>query len=145
MMEPIKYALRGTSIEQFATLFMPQSDEIELGISVPIKTNYDEHTFAVGANIRFVEKGNPFLVVEVFCHYVIEGQTWEGLSDSSKRDVVLPRELVDALARVAVSTARGVICARTENTPFSKFFLPIVEVGNPQGEDLIIPRESSTV
>ena len=141
MMKPVKYALRGISIEQFAMLFEPQSDDVELEISVPIKTNYDTHTFAVGASIRFVEKGNPFLVVEVYCHFIIENQTWEVLSDSSKRNVVLPRELIDALARVAVSTARGVMCARTENTPYSKFFLPIVEIGNTQGDDLVIPRE----
>ena len=46
--------------------------------------------------------------------------------------------MVNNLARIAISTSRGALCARTENTPYSKFFLPIIDMPEDQGEDLII-------
>ena len=64
-MEAIKYALRGVSIEQFATVFEPTSDNIQLNLNIPIRTNYDERTIAVGANIQFLDQDRPFLIAEI--------------------------------------------------------------------------------
>ena len=71
-MKEIKYALRGVTIDQFATVFEPASDNVEINISIPIKTNYGGRALAVGANIQFTEAGRPFMVAEAFCHYEIE-------------------------------------------------------------------------
>ena len=61
-MKNIKYALRGITMEQFATIFEPSSDKISLNVSIPIKTNYEGHSLAVGASVQFVENEKPFLV-----------------------------------------------------------------------------------
>ena len=37
-MANIKYNLRGVSVEQFATLFEPTSDRVNLNVEIPIKT-----------------------------------------------------------------------------------------------------------
>lgn len=137
----IKYILRGVSVEQFATLFEPSGDKIGLNVLIPIKTNYNERTLAVGANIQYIENDKPFLVAEAFCHYEIEENCWNELSDGYTKDVVLPKDLIDTLARIAIGTIRGAICVKTENTPFAKFFLPIIEI-NPshEGEGFVIPK-----
>ena len=49
-MKEIKYILRGVSVEQFATPFLPSLDDYDVNVSIPIKSNYQEHAIAIGAN-----------------------------------------------------------------------------------------------
>lgn len=139
-METIQYALRGVTIEQFATPFEPEGENIQLNLNIPIRTNYQEHTIAVGANIQFLEDGKSFLIAEVLCHFIIEESCWNELTENGSKDAILSRDLVNNLARIAISTARGVLCAKTNNTPFAKYFLPVIEMREDQGEDVIIPK-----
>ena len=140
-MNKIQYTLRGVSIEQFATPFEPSSDNIQLNLNIPVRTNYQERSFAIGANIQFLEEDKPFLVAEVFCHYLIEESCWIALTDNYSKDAVLPKDFVRNLVRIAISTSRGVLCAKTEKTPFAKYLLPVIEMQEDQGEDIIIPVE----
>ena len=139
IMETIQYALRGVSIDQFATPYEPTSDNIQLNLNIPIRTNYQEHSIAVGANIQFLESDKPFIIAEVMCHFIIEESCWNTLTENETKDAVLSKELVNNLARIAISTSRGALCAKTEKTPFARFFLPIIEMQEGQGEDVIIP------
>ena len=143
-MNTIQYSLRGVSIEQFATPFEPSSDNIQLHLSIPIRTNYQDHSFAVGANIQFIEEDKPFLIAEVLCHYIIEESCWKELTNNYTKDATLPNDLIRNLVRIAISTSRGALCAKTENTPFAKYFLPIIEMQENQGEDVIIPKDQGT-
>ena len=139
-MKDIKYSLRGVSIDQFATPFEPASNDFVVNINIPIKTNYQEHAIAIGANVQFVEKGKVFMVAEAFCHYQIEPDCWRELSEADSKDVFLPKGFINSLAGIAVSTVRGVLCAKTENTPFARFFVPLIMVDLNQGEDLRIAK-----
>ena len=116
-MANIKYNLRGVSVEQFATLFEPTSDRVNLNVEIPIKTNYADRAFAVGANIQFLEDDKPFLVAEAMCHYQIEEKCWLELSNDGTTDVVIPAQLMDTLTRIAIGTVRGAICVKTETLP----------------------------
>jgi len=138
-MEQIQYALRGVSIDQFATLFEPSSENIKLNLNIPIKTNYQERTIAVGANIQFFENEKIFLTAEVLCHFIIEESCWNEITDNCKINAVLSKGFINNLARIAISTSRGALCAKTENTPYAKYFLPVIEMQEDQGEDIVIP------
>ena len=138
-METIQYALRGVSIDQFATPFEPTSENIQFSLNIPIRTNYQEHAIAVGANIQFFESDKPFIIAEVMCHFIIEDSSWNTLTENGTKDAVLPKMVVNNLVRIAISTSRGALCAKTEKTPFARFILPIIEMKEGQGEDVIIP------
>lgn len=138
-MKTNKYSLRGVSIEQFATPSEPSGDNIQLNLNVPIRTNYQERTIAVGANIQFLENDKIFLIAEVMCHFIIDESYWNELTEDCSKDAVLPKSLVKDLVRIAISTSRGALCAKTENTPYSKFYLPIIELQEEQEEDVVIP------
>lgn len=141
-MTDIMYKLCNVSIEQFAMLFEPTGDRIVVDVSISTKKNYTKKAFAVGANVQYIENGKTFLMTEVFCHYVIEEASWEKLSSGGKRDVVLPEELMATLANISVDTARGVICAKTENTPFGQYFLPIIEIKHENdGNGYVITKD----
>ena len=81
-----------------------------------------------------------FIVAEAFCHYLIEPDCWNELSGADSMDVILSKGLINNLASIAVSTVRGVLCAKTENTPFAKYFLPLIMINLNQGEDLRIAK-----
>lgn len=138
-MDTIKYALRGVTINQFATPFEPTSDNIQLNLNIPIRTNYKERTIAVGANIQFCEEEKPFLIAEILCHFIIEESCWNELTENGVKNAVLPKCLINNLARIAISTSRGALCAKTENTPFARFFLPVIEIQEDQGDNVLIP------
>lgn len=125
--DTIQYSLIWVTIEQLA-------------LSIPIRTNYNERTIAVGANIQFLEEDRPFLIAEVLCHYVIEEPCWVTLTDNYSQDATLPKDFVKSLVRIAISTLRGALCAKTENTPFAKYFLPVIEMQENQGDDVIITK-----
>lgn len=139
-MKDIKYIMRGVSIEQFAAPFEPSSEDFDVNVSIPIKTNYQEHAIAIGANVQFLEKGKVFLIAEAFCHYQVEPSCWKELSEADSKDVVLPKGFINSLAGIAISTVRGVLCAKTEKTLFAKFFLPLIMVDPKQGEDVKIAK-----
>ena len=140
-MEQIKYKLQGVSIEQYATPFEPQTDNIELKLSIPIKTNYAANALAIGSNIQFFEDGKPFIIAEVFCHFIIDSDSWRHLSSDNTKDVDLSKDFVRMLVAIAISTCRGVLCAKTEKTVFAKFFLPLIELNSEFGDDLVIHVE----
>lgn len=142
-MNNLKAVLRGVSVEQFATLFEPSSnDHIELNLTIPVKTNYEERSFAIGAKVQYLENGKPFMIAESFCHYIIEKECWDKLSATSTKDVIIPRKSMDNLTKISVSTLRGIICAKTENTPFTKYFLPLFEIAPSQeGEDFVFEKK----
>lgn len=140
-MEQIKYTLRGVSIEQYATLFEPQTDAIELNLNIPVKTNYTKHALAIGTNIQFLEEGKPFIIAEVFCHYEIDSDSWRILSSNDTKEVVLPKDFVSKLVAISIGTCRGVLCAKTEKTALAKFFVPLVELTPETGYDLAIRIE----
>ncbi|MDE6793941.1 MAG: hypothetical protein K2J63_01390 [Muribaculaceae bacterium] len=141
-MEDIKFSLRGVTVEQFATVFEPENDKIELNLSIPVKTNYDNRSLAVGANIRYINDRKPFMIVEAFCHYEIEEECWSDISEGCTKDVVLPKELMDTFVRIAVGAIRGIICVKTENTPFAKYYLPLIEISPSQEEgDFVIIKK----
>ena len=140
-MNPIKYNLTGVTVEQFAMLYEPTDDNIKLNVTVPVKTNYEERTFAIGANVQYAEDDKPFLVAEVFCHYEIEESCWKELSHDNTSEIIIPAELMVTLAKIAIGALRGVICVKTENTQFSKYYLPLLELHTSvQNEDFIFPK-----
>jgi hypothetical protein len=138
MEEAIKFTLRGVSIEQFATVFVPTSESIQVDLSVPIRTNYDERALAVGAKIQYLENDKLFLVAEVSCHFIITDDSWDRLTDYGSHDAILPKSFVKNLATISIGTLRGALCAKTENTPYSKYFLPMFIMTEDQGEDILM-------
>ncbi|MDE6484406.1 MAG: hypothetical protein K2L14_03305 [Duncaniella sp.] len=140
-MDTVKYNLKGVTVEQFAMLFEPNDENIHINVSVPVKTNYEERTFAVGANIQYTEDEKPFLVAEVLCHYEIEEACWKELSHDSTKEIVIPAEMMISLAKIAIGALRGVVCVKTENTPFSRYYMPLIELqSSVRKEDFVFPK-----
>lgn len=124
----VRCALRAITVEQFATLFEPSNpDKISFDISLTVKSNYDDQTVALSLTVRFIEENRPFLMIEDTCHFLIKEEDWNKLSNGNTSDVELTKEILGNLFSITVGTTRGVLHAKTEQTPYNRFFLPLLD------------------
>jgi hypothetical protein len=48
----------------------------------------------------------------------------------------VPKDFIRQLLVIAIGTARGVLHTKTENTPFNRFILPVLDATNLIKEDV---------
>lgn len=144
--DQISFGLRQISTEQFAIIesaFDESKDNFELGTELRFGFNTDKRIITPLLAINFSQDKNPFLLLEIGCHFEIIEEHWNNLFNSDTKELKLPKELARHLVMLTVGTLRGVLHAKTENTPFNKFFIPTVNVNDLVKEDLVIKTDDS--
>lgn len=137
-----RFQLAGVTIEQFAKISEPKGTEFAVDVSVPVKTNYKDGKIAVGLNVQFFEDEKIILQLEVFCHYVFEPGCWSELTSNHTENAVIKKELMANFFSIAVGTTRGVLAAKTENTPYSVCVLPLMNSDPKQGPDFVVEKQN---
>ncbi|MCM1151184.1 MAG: hypothetical protein NC209_05570 [Alistipes sp.] len=139
--DQVRFGLRAITVEQFAMLFEPTNqNDTSLDISLSIKGNYDDRAVALTLTIRFVQKNRPFLLLENTCHFLVHEEDWNRLSKGNTVDVKLPKKVMTNLFSIAVGTARGILHAKTEQTPYNRFFLPLLDAAEMINESVTIKK-----
>ncbi len=137
----IRYALLRVTTEQFAKIYEPENDDnIELNITININSSYSDRAIAITPSINFKDSGNTFLVVESTCHFKIEPNDWNSLSNENSSNVTIPKDVILNMVSISLGTARGVLHSKTENTEFNKYYLPLIDPQVFGGEELIIEK-----
>ncbi len=137
----IRFTLVGITTEQFAKIFIPEeNNNIELNISVSVNSNYNEGAIAITPTINFNESGKTFLLLECTCHFKIKPSDWDILSDSSESNVTIPKEIISHMVALSLSTSRGILHGKTENTDYNKFYLPLIDATSFDGGDIVIEK-----
>lgn len=70
------------------------------------------------------EDGSPFMVIAIACTFEIQAESWSKLASPDSDTLIIPRDFAIHLAMVTVGTLRGVLHAKTENTPCNRFIFP---------------------
>ncbi|MFV8326668.1 hypothetical protein [Flavobacterium sp. ZS1P14] len=144
--DQISFGLRQITTEQFAiieSVFDKSKDNFELGTELRFGFNTDKRIITPLLAINFKQDKNPFLLLEIGCHFEIIEEHWHNLFNSETHELKLPKELARHLVMLTVGTLRGVLHAKTENTPFNKFFIPTINVNDLVKEDLLIKTDDS--
>ena len=81
--------------------------------------------------------------MEIGCHFEIIEEHWDSLFNKETKELKLPKALALHLVMLTVGTLRGVLHAKTENTPYNKFFIPTINVNDLVKEDLLIKTNDS--
>ena len=141
-MEPLslKYALTGITTERFGALHEPKTRDVLLNVSVGIKTSYNDRRLGLALLVKFEEKRTVFMEIETTCHFQIEDHDWNELSNGMQRNVELPKEFVQHLLSICVGVTRGVLHSKTENTPYNKYFLPLIDISQIGVKSVVIER-----
>lgn len=128
----IGFALTKITTEQFAILENNFDKDYEIKIHVNIRFAADNKSKLVGVFTTFTYETNQkqFLIIEVGCHFNIEPQAWEGMFTEESNQLTVPKGFLRHLAVITVGTTRGILYAKTENTPFNRFYLPTINVAD---------------
>lgn len=95
------------------------------------------------AAFRFLQKGIPFLSIEVGCNFEIEPNHWTTLYSDKEKKVVLEPGFLGHLVMLTIGTTRGVLHAKTENSVMNKLLLPTVNVNDVVKEPIEISLDQS--
>ncbi|WP_445710464.1 hypothetical protein [Flavobacterium sp.] len=138
----ISFGLRRITTEQFAIIessYDKSKDEaVELGTGLRFGFNTEKRIITVLLAINFSQEKAPFLVLEIGCYFQIIEEHWNTLYNAETKEINLPKSIAIHMVMLAVGTIRGVLHAKTENTPFNKFFLPTINVYELVKDDILI-------
>lgn len=116
--------------EQFAVIednFTVQTD-IETKIDFRFAAEKDQKLIGVFIKGIFLSGSKPFLLIESGCHFAISEKSWENMYDQKLNKLNVTQHFLQQLSILTVGTTRGILHAKTENTPFNQYHIPLVNV-----------------
>ena len=124
-------------VEQFAILEnnFPQ-DDIDFSAELTHGASKEDKVIAIRLKVSYTSKETLLLVSVVSCMFKIEPESWQEWVKDNK--VVVPRGFIAHLAMHTFGTARGILFAKTEGTPYQRLILPPTNVDAMITEDFII-------
>ena len=124
-------------VEQFAILEnnIPQ-DDIDFSAELTHGASKEDKVIAIRLKVSYTSKETLLLVSVVSCMFKIEPKSWQEWVKDNK--VVVPRGFIAHLAMHTFGTARGILFAKTEGTPYQRLILPPTNVDAMITEDFII-------
>jgi hypothetical protein len=141
--DQISFGLRKITTEQFAVIesaFDEKNDNIELVTNLHFGLNIEKRMITPILSINFSQSKNPFLLLEIECHFEIIKEHWNNLYHKGKSESKLPKNIALHLVMFSIGTLRGVLHAKTENTFFNSFLVPTLNVNDLVKEDIVINK-----
>lgn len=135
----IKFFIDKISTKQFALIeeAFSKNEEIEVNSDIKIAVDKSKFVLTLVNSFRFIQKGCPFLIIEIQIDFVISQDSWKALIEQEGK-IVIPKSFIVHLAMIAAGTARGIIHAKTEGTNFNSVILQPVDVTRFFEEDLVL-------
>lgn len=129
------FALQGIKTEQFAIFEENYSPKKDIGLGTGLQFRIDSLNKQIGSflSFEFIQSKKVFLKIQVSCHFKIEENAWNSFIQKDK--LVVPKDFLAHLAMITTGTTRGVLFAKTEGTPFSKYIVPTINVAEMIQED----------
>ena len=136
----ISFKLHSIKTEQFAIIddIYNESDPIQLDSNYRFGSVVAEKLIGIAVNYKFRTSQGIFLTIEISCLFGISPDSWDSIYNAEKSEVILPKAIATHLLVLTIGTARGVLHAKTENTPYNRFFLPTLNVSERIKEDIVI-------
>lgn len=112
------------------------NEEKEGGLKAGITYAIDDENAAIecSAKANILLNKKVIIAIEVSCEFDIEPNAWESINHNNQ--LIIPMELARHLGVITIGTLRGILHAKTENTPFNKYYLPTVNVAEMVDEDV---------
>ena len=132
----IPYKITSVQTPQFAVFpnkYTPGA-KTEIQIDFGFLMNWDRLDVACLADIYYTQNNETVLYTKVKCGFCIED---ESASELKKNDKI-PADFLRYLATITVGAARGIIAAKTENTPLYSEVLPPINLVNTIKDDITI-------
>ena len=115
--------------EEFAMLKEAYDESVKPRFSYHLSFGVDRADQVIGCflNLDFTSNDRTFIKLAFACHYHIHPESWEELSSIPGPMVLQPKMMI-LLGQTTFGAARGYLQAKTENTPFNSFMIPMVMI-----------------
>ena len=133
----VEFTLQGIKTEQFAVLeenYAPKK-ESALGTEFQFKLDQKNKQIGIFLGFEFIQGKKVFLKIQVSCHFKIEEKSWDNFIQKKESKLIVPKGFLAHLAMITTGTTRGVLYAKTESTPFSRFIVPTLNIAEMITED----------
>lgn len=146
--EQITFALLHISTEQFAVIpgsYDDKKEDLEFETIVRFGFDPDPEKRIVSSfvAINFMQEKNPFLILEIACHFQIVSEHWSKIFNTETNVLTVPIGLARHFVMLCVGTLRGVLHAKTENSVYNKFYLPTINVNDLVKTDVVLKAENN--
>lgn len=133
----VSFSLLGIKTEQFAIFEEYYSPKKDVNLETILQFKIDKYNKQIGVFLGFnyIQGKQIFLKIMVSCHFRIKENSWNGLVLAKEGILKVPRGFLAHLAMITIGTCRGVLFAKTEGTPFSKYIIPTINVEDIVKED----------
>lgn len=121
----IYYHFAGLELKQFATFedcYAEDSREIAISCKFTFAYNFSQNIVCCSTSVSITQEGDILVKADLDAFFAINSESIALISDADA--VILPPELQAQFASLTYGTLRGVIFAKTLDTPFSKIVLP---------------------
>jgi len=144
--EKIGFGLIQISTQQFAIIpdaFDEKNADTLIDTDLRFGSNPDQMNVAPLIKVTFKQDKGPFLILEIGCFFGFTPEDWNKIYNIETKEIRIPMPVARHFVMLTIGTIRGVLHAKTENTKFSKFFLPTINVNDLVKEDVIIKASNS--
>jgi hypothetical protein len=133
----VGFKLLKVTTEQFATIeeCFNDKEKVKLGANLRFAANDKSRTIGIFSELRFNCQQKVFLVIEAGCHFQIQSPSWETMIKDN--NLTVPKGFMQHLAVITIGTARGILHAKTEGTPFNRFVLPTINITELVKQDVV--------
>lgn len=137
----IAFDLIKIKIDQFAMLedSFDEKQNINLRTNIDVKVNAENKQLGVFSSFNFRQNETLILKLDVSCHFKIKEENWNSFLKGNL--ITFPKAFIAHLSSISVGTARGILVSKTEDTKFSKFILPLINVAEMFTEDVTFDLE----
>lgn len=124
------FQISEVDVEQFATFPIPVTDSKKVKIDVNLDLTINDEKRIINCSFKIVMRllEEIIITLQVKCAYSVNRETWVQWVDSESRKTDIPIEIVENISETTISTARGILYAKTESTKHSSFILPILDM-----------------
>jgi hypothetical protein len=130
------FALKAIKTEQFAIIedCFKTGEKVAFNSKIGFGADEKATILAVSTGFRFEQNDIPFLLLETSCYFQIGEANWNIFNNNGT--LLVPKDFMRQLLVITIGTARGVLHTKTENTPFNRFILPVLDATNLIKEDV---------
>ena len=134
----LSFQLNKIVTKQFATIgnSIPESKEVGIETNVQFGADNETKMISIFTMFKFESSSEPFIVLETGCYFRLENASWTNIYMIDTKEIIVPKDFLSHLVMISIGTARGILHAKTEGTPFNIFFLPTIDVSKLVTEDV---------
>lgn len=124
------FSICGIKTEQFAVIEenFQENLDVQLQTIYELKIDPTSKQLGVFLTVSFLQNKAVFIRIIVSVHFKIAEDTWAKLINPETKSGIIHKEFFRHLAMISSGTTRGILHAKTENTVFSKFIIPTINV-----------------